>query len=615
MAAKHRLEYPHVFPDGRVEGGLFPPEYYMYPTDLFSTTWTQGLKAIEEFEWWPGPLEELPDGHGEAALEGVAVAPETVALQEPLIGDPQGRVQNGISCVGNTARVQKPVLEGQHVYIVKTQPEGFNELNASDTATQVENAGQDRVSVLQKPALAYVPVNSTDAASSLPQSLGKHITPSWTPRAPNQPKENSSFRTNNFPIGEETHGLSKQTLRSNERSNGRADLPTMAMEVDREKVEATLTDEAKSIPAHRQKLLEQSTAFDSLQSARSAIPDTPRLLRNMPFGPRTSPCVTTEAFTCLTRQTYPAITGSMHEKSGVVCVRDAVGTQLPDSSQLMQSPLLDNYMRSSTEETNLTVGLDAVSSRFLAGFEEAAAAAAPSTNSGLTRPYTFATARPLETTSVEWTGAPLRQHLAKTPELPSSPNEAEVVTTGAPPFSAPEADHESLMEFVLPQRAEERSDMSDGMSRLSLQVPPAIPRDMVPILVENARITRYLLTEALKPAGTPKILETPSNVNVANPRKRSNHTTKKEKASTMDPAALLEHEVPSDWEDGRAKKKPKTTAARKGENGTTTERRRITTTLGKKVLSEASEDQAKKRGGTLEGKVRIFLLWKQHVVY
>lgn len=63
----------YVHSDGRVEGGLHPPEYYKYPSDdeLFGGTWEDGLQAIEDFDWggtvqpngenltWEEGLEEI----------------------------------------------------------------------------------------------------------------------------------------------------------------------------------------------------------------------------------------------------------------------------------------------------------------------------------------------------------------------------------------------------------------------------------------------------------------------------------------------------------------------------------------------------------------------------
>jgi len=41
----------YVHSDGRVENGLYPPEYYKYQDDIAEGTWDEGLQAIEDFNW------------------------------------------------------------------------------------------------------------------------------------------------------------------------------------------------------------------------------------------------------------------------------------------------------------------------------------------------------------------------------------------------------------------------------------------------------------------------------------------------------------------------------------------------------------------------------------
>jgi hypothetical protein len=50
------LDRLYVRADGRVEGGLYPPDYYKYPPDdeLYGGNWEDGLQAIECFDWGNG---------------------------------------------------------------------------------------------------------------------------------------------------------------------------------------------------------------------------------------------------------------------------------------------------------------------------------------------------------------------------------------------------------------------------------------------------------------------------------------------------------------------------------------------------------------------------------
>lgn len=769
MATGHRYKIPHVFPDGRVEGGLFPPEYYIYPTDLFGGTWEQGLKAIEDFEWWSGPSEELRSGRDK---EDVATVPERVFIQEPSVKKSPRRVDGIVPGDESTPPVEEPASELQSVHVVGFQPEETGILDDLETDMNVESVGQDRDDTLREQTVAHEGMASIGAASPPSQSRVKILMRSSPPWIPSPSKETSSVYLSDPVVGWDTTALPKEPPQLNKGSDADAEKPAMVVELEDASTEApdvgetrpsnplgeftqsveradaeirmspnaldidsatllrlmapaagdvavvdeasgllppevdsptsrdymagalsgkniesripidtgdampslpsegtipdssstanmllqfdpniwqngadtsneqqsaqaapSSTTNAKSFPpgnpttanrmfqttqAGGHSPLGTSIAYNSPQSTRSSTPDGARLLRNMPFGPRTSPYADMEASAHLPRQKNLVLDELVDDGTSATLFRDTKVDASLGPNHSISSPRADNSVNESLMEAKPAVLAKVGSNTFLARLEEAAAAAPSCTDSGRTSLRTSTTPGPLKDVSVDspWAGALLEKILARTPDLPPSPFEAESVTRDDS-LSQSGASPKSSIEVVRPDMSILGSEMSDEMSRLSLQNPHAIPSDAVTELVMSAPITPQSQTSAFEPASWSNLSVAPARVETAKPRKRANTTIKKKTTNNNKAAALFRPDESSDSDDGRPKKKQKRSALSKVKNtprrskaGSTATKDATATMMrrmdrsSRKASSEAGEHEAEREEEELQDMVR-----------
>jgi hypothetical protein len=192
MASSPEPEFLQVFPDGRVEGGLFPPEYYVYPADLFGGSWEDCLKAIEEFEWGPESLGAPGEGDQNTALK--QSQPASGAIVEQIA---RTETRDRALEIIKPSNVDVPPMEKvcsaiEMADIVETPYAHAGVTNVPDSKMEVDTVKQGKAGSIKdhlevpkptqteffgpQPAIGPVTLNSSSRLSGQPkQTIGAQI--------------------------------------------------------------------------------------------------------------------------------------------------------------------------------------------------------------------------------------------------------------------------------------------------------------------------------------------------------------------------------------------------------------------------------------------------------